>query len=513
LSNYETLIGGNGNDFLTGTEVADVIIGNDGDDTLNGLGGDDILRGGNNNDAMRGGAGNDTMVGDKGSDVFTGGFGDDRMIWNDGDGSDIMRGDSGTDVTEFNGSVAQGDDLVLKADGSKANFQRLNLVPITLDVDDTEQFEINGIGGDDTLNVKDLSATDVQQVKFKGGDGNDRLDASQTNVKIYANGGNGNDTMRGGNNTDILNGGEGNDAIRGGNNNDTLRGGNGNDILVGDKGSDFFDGGWGDDRMIWNDGDGSDTMRGGIGKDVTEFNGSVAQGDDLILKADGGKAIFQRLNLVPITLDVDDTEQFEINGIGGDDTLNVKDLAATDVQQVKFTGGDGNDRLDASQTNVKIYADGGNGNDTLIGGTNDDTLIGGEGSDFLNGGGGNDVLNAGSINPAATGVIDTLTGGNGGDRYVLTNGTSVYYNDGNNATAGLNDYALIQGFNTSQDKIQLQGAASKYVLGSSPISGISGTGIYVDTNGNGILGPNDELISVVTGVTNLNLTAGYFTYI
>jgi Ca2+-binding RTX toxin-like protein len=508
----ETLIGGNGNDFLTGSEVADVIIGNDGDDTLNGLGGNDLLRGGNNNDFMRGARGNDTLVGDKGSDYFNGGRGDDRMIWNDGDGSDTMRGGIGADVTEFNGSVAQGDDLILKADGAKANFQRINLVPITLDVDDTEQFEINGLGGDDTLNVKDLAATDVQQVNFKGGDGNDRLDASQTNVKIYANGGNDNDTMLGGNNTDTLIGAQGNDLLRGGNNNDSLYGGSDNDTLVGDKGSDYFNGGRGDDRMIWNDGDGSDTMRGGIGADVTEFNGSVASGDDLVLKADGAKANFQRINLVPITLDVDDTEQFEINGLGGDDTLNVKDLAATDVQQVNFKGGDGNDRLDASQTNVKINADGGNGNDTLIGGTNDDTLIGGEGSDFLNGGGGNDVLNAGSINPAVTGVIDTLTGGNGSDRYVLTNGTSVYYNDGNNATAGLNDYALIEGFNTSQDKIQLAGSASKYVLGSSPINGKIGSAIYLDTNNNGILGPTDELISVVTGV-NLNLTAGYFNYV
>ncbi|MEG3845746.1 calcium-binding protein, partial [Microcoleus sp. herbarium19] len=163
--------------------------------------------------------------------------------------------------------------------------------------------------------------------------------------------------------------------------------------------------------------------------------------------------------------------------------------------------------------NVKIYADGGNGNDTLIGGNNDDTLIGGAGRDFLSGGGGNDVLNAGSINPAVTGVIDTLTGGNGSDRYILANGTSVYYNDGNNTTAGLNDYALIQGFNTSQDKIQLAGSASKYVLGASPVRGVNGTAIYLDTNNNGILGPTDELISVVAGVRNLNLTAGYVTYI
>ena len=500
----DTIVGGNGNDSLTGSAENDVMIGNNGNDTLNGLGGNDTLRGGNDSDRL---------IGEKGSDLFEGGLGNDRMIWNDGDGSDVMRGGAGNDVTEFNGSVAKGDDLSLKADGGKAIFQRLNLVPITLDVDDTEQFDINGLGGDDTLNIKDLSGTDVQQVNFRGNDGNDFLDASLTNVKILADGGVGNDTIQGGNNTDTLYGGEGRDLLRGGNNNDTLYGGKDNDVLIGDKGSDLFEGGLGNDRMIWNDGDGSDVMRGGAGNDVTEFNGSVAKGDDLSLKADGGKAIFQRLNLVPITLDVDDTEQFDINGLGGDDTLNVKDLSGTDVQQVNFRGNDGNDFLDASLTNVKILADGGVGNDTLFGGRNNDTLIGGEGGDLLEGGGGNDVLIGGSLNVATTGFIDTLTGGNGSDQYVLANANSVFYNDGNNATAGLNDYALIQGFNTSQDKIQLEGAANKYVLGSSPINGINGTGIYLDTNGNGTLGNTDELISVVAGVTNLNLTAGYFTYV
>jgi Ca2+-binding RTX toxin-like protein len=182
-------------------------------------------------------------------------------------------------------------------------------------------------------------------------------------------------------------------------------------------------------------------------------------------------------------------------------------LSGTDVQQVNFRGNQGSDFLNATTTNVKILADGGVGNDTLIGGRNNDTLIGGEGGDLLEGGGGNDVLIGGSLNIATTGFIDTLTGGNGSDQYILANANAVFYNDGNNATAGLNDYALIQGFNTSQDKIQLEGAANKYVLGSSPINGINGTGIYLDT------GANDELIAVVAGVTNLNLTAGYFNYV
>jgi Ca2+-binding RTX toxin-like protein len=506
----DIIVGGKGNDLLIGSEENDQILGGDGNDTLHGLAGEDtlygekgndLLRGGNDNDRLWGGDGNDILVGDKGSDVFEGGNGNDIMVWNDGDGSDIMRGGAGYDTTVFNGSVALGDEITLQANGGRAIFQRVNLVPITLDVDDTEQFAINGLGGDETFTVKDLSGTDVQKVIFNGNDGNDRLDASQTNVNIIADGGAGHDTLVGGKASDFL---------RGGNDNDHLSGNHGNDILVGDKGSDVFEGGSGNDRMIWNDGDGSDIMRGGAGYDTTVFNGSVALGDEITLQANGGRAIFQRVNLVPITLDVDDTEQFEINGLGGDETFTVKSLAGTDVQKVIFNGNDGNDRLDASQTNVNIVADGGKGNDTLIGGTNNDTLIGGEGSDLLTGGGGNDVLVGGSV---TGGSIDTFNGGNGSDRYVLASANSVFYNDGNNSTAGLNDYALIQGFNTSQDKIQLEGSASRYVLGSSPINGVGGTGIYLDTNGNGTLGSSDELISVVAGVTNLTLSAGYFSYV
>jgi Ca2+-binding RTX toxin-like protein len=506
----DIIVGGKGNDLLVGSEENDQIKGGDGNDTLHGLGGkdtlygekgNDLLRGGNDNDRLWGGDGNDILVGDKGSDVFYGGNGNDIMVWNDGDGSDIMRGGAGYDTTVFNGSVALGDEITLQANGGRAIFQRVNLVPITLDVDDTEQFEINGLGGNESFTVKSLVDTDVQKVIFNGNDGNDRLDASPTNVKIVADGGVGHDTLVGG---------KANDLLRGGNDNDRLWGSDGNDVLIGDKGSDVFEGGAGNDRMIWNDGDGSDIMRGGAGYDTTVFNGSVALGDEITLQANGGRAIFQRVNLVPITLDVDDTEQFEINGLGGNESFTVKSLAGTDVQKVIFNGNDGNDRLDASQTNVKIFADGGKGNDTLIGGANNDTLIGGDGSDQLTGGGGNDVLVGGSV---TGGFIDKFNGGNGSDRYVLANANSVFYNDGNNSTAGLNDYGLIQGFSTSHDTIQLEGSASRYVLGSSPINGVSGTGIYLDTNGSGTLGSSDELISVVAGVTNLNLTASYMSYV
>jgi Ca2+-binding RTX toxin-like protein len=127
-------------------------------------------------------------------------------------------------------------------------------------------------------------------------------------------------------------------------------------------------------------------------------------------------------------------------------------------------------------------------------------------------GDGNDILSGtGSTN--GLGSIDTLTGGNGNDRFILSSSTTVFYNDGNNATSGLGDYALIKDFSSSLDKIQLEGSASRYVLGTSPIAGVSGTAIYLDTNGNKAFNSTDELIAVVQGSGGLSLASSYFSYV
>lgn len=136
-------------------EQINEIIGTEGDDTLTGT------------------QDNDSIIGNTGNDEKTGDAGDDRFIWNNGDGSDINEGDDGLDIAEINGAPEDGDELELRANGDRALFERLNLGPFTIDADNVEQFEINGLGEDDTLTVQDLSGTDVSEVVFNGGDGND----------------------------------------------------------------------------------------------------------------------------------------------------------------------------------------------------------------------------------------------------------------------------------------------------------------------------------------------------
>ncbi|BAY20626.1 hypothetical protein NIES2100_03680 [Calothrix sp. NIES-2100] len=221
----------------------------------------------------------------------------------------------------------------------------------------------------------------------------------------------GNDIINGGAGNDNLSGDAGNDLLRGGDGNDYLSGGYGNDTLIGDRGADRFLGGAGNDLLIWNNGDGSDRISGETGYDTVQVNGAPV-GDNFRLQRDAqGKAIFDRLNLVPFTLTVDTAEKFEINGQGGDDILDVNNLVGTGVTLVQFTGGAGNDTLDGSDSSTQLYGNGDAGDDVLTGSSASDTLNGGDGNDLVQGEKGNDTMIGGAGN-------DTLAwdDGDGSDR-------------------------------------------------------------------------------------------------
>jgi Ca2+-binding RTX toxin-like protein len=229
--------------------------------------------------------------------------------------------------------------------------------------------------------------------------------------------GSGNDTVTGGDGIDVFFGGSGNDSLDGGNGNDYLFGGRGNDTLEGGKGNDFMDGGSGNDSLAWDDGDGNDRMIGGSGYDTIEVEGSLTRGDNFVLGKNGlNQAIFDRVGLDnqlgvgTFKLTVTESEKFDISGEGGNDSLTVNNLNYTGVSLVQFDGGEGDDRLDATNSSVKVIGNGGSGADTLIGGDYNDILIGGDGVDVLTGGDGYDrfVYNS---NPFANGPLVTTPNG------------------------------------------------------------------------------------------------------
>lgn len=117
---------------------------------------------------------------------------------------------------------------------------------------------------------------------------------------------------------------------------------------------------------------------GGDGQpDTVVVNGTA--GDDVIEVAGsaGSASVFGLAAVVNIA-----------NAEPANDSLTVNALAGDDV--VEASG------LDASA--IRFSADGGDGNDVLIGGGGDDVLLGGAGDDVLIGGPGNDILDGGTGN-------------------------------------------------------------------------------------------------------------------
>jgi len=80
--------------------------------------------------------------------------------------------------------------------------------------------------------------------------------------------------------------------------------------------------------------------------------------------------------------------------------LTVEPLASTDIAEktVYFFGGDGDDVVSGEMSDRRIVAEGGSGNDSIVGGTPADSLWGNEGNDTLNGGGGTDFIYGGAGN-------------------------------------------------------------------------------------------------------------------
>ncbi|MDX2211779.1 MAG: hypothetical protein SFY66_00695 [Oculatellaceae cyanobacterium bins.114] len=147
--------------------------------------------------------------------------------------------------------------------------------------------------------------------------------------------------------------------------------------------------------------------------------------------------------------------------------------------------------------------------DRLLGTSVNEVLVGLRGNDTVQGDVGADTLIGVDPNTRKPGVCerDVLMGNEGANVFVLGNAQSVFYNDGNRATVGLQDYALIKDFNASSDRIQLHGRRSNYHLGAAPQGTPKGIGIFLEN------GRTDELIAIAQGQRNLRLTNSTFQFV
>jgi Ca2+-binding RTX toxin-like protein len=343
---------------------------------IDGQAGNDTLRGGLGAEKLNGNGGADVIDGNGDNDVANLGAGDDRFIWDPGDGSDTVEGRNGVDTMTFNGSNTN-ERFGLSANGARTRLVR-DVGNITMDFDGIERVDVAALGGNDSLTVDNLAATDVRTVNgdLAGALGATTADTGADSVIVNATDANDAITAAGATGAAavtglaatvnvahadaaadslVLNalggddqvnaaalpadalkltqdGGAGNDTLLGGRGADAQLGGDGNDSIDGNQGNDVAFMGAGDDRFTWDPGDGSDVIEGQAGSDAMTFNGAnVAEQFDV--SANGGRVRFLR-NVANITMDLNDVERIDTNALGGADRLTVNDLSGTDLTAV-----------------------------------------------------------------------------------------------------------------------------------------------------------------------------------
>lgn len=301
-----------------------------------------------------------------------------------------------------------------------------------------------GLGGDDTM---------------AGEDGDDNLIGGNDDDQIE--GGPGSDTVSGGGGDDDINGGTGADFITGGGGNDTINGWTAFDALSGGSGDDSIIGGIGADSLYGNDGDdtllsntGVDLISGGDGNDWI----SSGNGADVVDGGSGDDFIIGR------------TGEDSINGGSGNDSLYGSagidtilgglgdDYISAGSAWDLIYGNSGDDTLEGNYGSD--YVSGGSGDDSLLGGTGDDTLIGGAGNDTILGNQGRDVISGGAGD-------DLLRGGTLADEFHFTaGGGEDTIEDFENGQDTLHiDASIVGGLTNGQDIVDTYGS----VLGTNTV--------------------------------------------
>lgn len=303
---------------------------------------------------ISGGAGDDKFFGGKENDRFRLGGGANSV--SAGDGNDFI-------------SVEVDDKLDKKIDGGKG-FNTLELsVPfqetrnIVMKLTSADGFDVT-LGGEKAMHVTGVHAITMQGYGSQGDD---------TLFGLAAD-----DVLQGGNGADTLSGDDGNDRLDGGydDKTDMLEGGSGDDnLFTGGSGRDKLDGGSGNDTLS-----GAGKLDGGSGNDelFTASGGTLigGSGNDFASMAMGSEAAGLSVTLVK----------------GKTVEARLGDAVVATLSGIEGVGG-------------------GEGDDHLTGDSGDNRISGGVGSDTLDGGGGVDTVDfTTSMNFANRGYEITLLG-------------------------------------------------------------------------------------------------------
>ncbi len=493
VDRIERVIGGAGDDIITGTGGDDTLLGGDGNDTINGGAGNDILTGGAGNDTINGGTGNDTITGGQGDDNLYGGNGDDTYVYAGANwGSDHIYeyaggGSDTVDTSAVTNPLATtfGVGLIVIQD---------TVVPTNVIFlhDDGLEF-VTGTPGDDTFTFADGATT---QATIRGLGGHDVLDlsayTSPLDVLLTALGTN--DGFAGIERNNGINFDDIDEFIAG-----TVPGIvdmiTGMDVAstwtVDDGGYDYSPDGFVNTLDFANfeqayGGAGDDTFNirntptldlfGGAGDDTFDFDVAA----DLTGSIEGNAGVdtldYAGFTASGVTVDLSTGSATNVNGGAAGSVTGVEDVTGS-AQDDTITGDGNANRLEGLAGEDTIFGLG--GDDTLVGGADDDHLFGGIGGDIYEYA---DNWGQDDINEAAGEGTDTLnlTG-------ALIGLTIDLY------TASLQ---VIQGLNT----IDYLGNALENIIGSS-----GNDVVNFNDDGCGITG----LLDGHGGSDTLNYAAGY----
>ena len=503
-----TLLGDEGDDWISNEGDSVTIDGGEGEDSIHNRGGNyvtinagagndyvDTSWGDGSNVSVNAGAGDDTISSAGNLATVYGGAGDDSIYlratsglvqYSSGDGNDTIIGFNESDTLTITGdsytTELDGNDVIVRVGegsvrlvGAKGKDLKINKIDsteiITLTEDDDELYNylgnvtIYGYAGKDYI-----YNLEGENVTIDAGAGDDHIRNESSNVTI--DGGAGDDVINSYENSNVsINGGEGNDRIDSYNDSDsvTIDGGAGDDTIVNNGDNVSINAGTGNDE-IRNDyssnvtidaGAGNDTIRNSESSNVTINAGAGNDyignyGSDVTINAGkGNDEIFNNSYRQP-----DGTIYYNNNSLGADVLF-------------KYTWGDGDDSIYGFKESSTLQIGSGSGTySTQTSG--DDVIVNvGSGSILLK-----DAASLASVN------IDGIYNDNP-LLIMLTENDDSYSNTLDNATIlalGGNDSVTNSGANVSIDG----GAGDDYILNNSGmrVSINSGSGNdYIFSNG------------------------------
>ncbi|MEG3166463.1 choice-of-anchor L domain-containing protein [Sphingomonas sp. PB2P19] len=488
------------------------------------------------------------LVGTRYADIVYGGRGDDRIVTgagNDsifaGEGADVVKAGRGDDGVLYGFTVGQQGPVI----GVAAAAVVINTPQVA------PLFSLNGGAGIDTLSISLAGVT--EDVRINGGPG-DGTQYFGTNLRLSSGGAAYYFEKLAGVAT-----GMGNDSItQYGAVDNYFISGDGHDTITPGLGRDYVDGGFNTDGLtpVTVDGNGRSLAEIvdfakviGTPGDTLVLDYSSLSGDQRLISANASVfSLFAQTTastyFAQYEVDTNigryvtvDTELYGDSGFPQRvPTDSPNDLVYTGIERLDVTGSNRNDfivgteramsREDTGQdspgggtqdSDPRPSVTGGDilrgldGDDLIFGGSGNDVMDGGAGDDFLQGAGFRPVV---SRNPVASDdydayEMDTLTGGEGADTFVVGVNEGVLYEDfgfyrgfyDNPGRAIITDFDADEG-----DTIQLYGDATQYRLEETA----TGTTIRYINNREYA---DDERVAEVRGIFGLTLDDPAFTYL